>query len=79
MRHQPAGALLSKYNPPITHPLTSHLNEKTYVFIFPRVIIMEKVPIIIKIILISTALEYASSSIVALAHEDSTLFPIALD
>ena len=36
---------------------------------------MEKVPII----MISTALDYASSPIVELAHEDSTLSPIAVD
>ena len=35
---------------------------------------MEKIPI-----LISIALDYAYSPIVALAHEDSTLFPIVVD
>lgn len=36
---------------------------------------MEKIPILI----IFTALDYAYTPIVALAHEDSTHFPIAVD
>ena len=71
LRQQPgwlrAGALQANTSPGGPFP---HVNEKKSYF---SIIIM-KVSI-----LISTALDYAYSPIVALAHEDSTFSPIAVD